>query len=938
MADQTSEIRLTLPAAKKAPATPPPPPGVGSSLTPADWDAATPITPPTTPPQPAVVAQAYAQAANAAAPPVQTTPTSTLTPADWDAAKTIFPTPPSTVGLPPLPKSGPPHPVVDFLGEYAPPILGATLAASEIGPLVKGAPAAIGALARFGAAGAGGMTGSAIADTLARNPHAPPLTPQQVAERAGLNAVTAGAGEALPTVAGTVLKTLPARYIARAARRGATPTGREIVDYLGRIGASPIPGHLAPDSPFLQVMENVMQGSFISRGTWHAAAQQTEDAFVRHVDDILSQYGGRVSPSEAGQVIKDAKIGEAIDTAQRGVQQAQRLQTEAAGQVAQARAATATGRQAVSARLGPPPGLETTATLSQRLIAAADEAAQRASNLQYNQLWQATEQQGLRADPTKLFDRAQQLLDQTGELGASQGVLGRSKSALTGLSQAAEAGDEAAGEAIPGVQYLQNLASGTGAPAEAARSQLQELLGITGGDTAASLSPRQLNQLRSFYGRMAHDLTGPARGHFAQLAKAAEETLVDTMGGETSDFVKEFRVANQAYRTMKETFTEGALAKAADANPRAFLQSVTGATTESVKDITTARRVLDSQDPTAWKKVQAEMWHKIAAHPDGSPVSSAKLLSNLKGIPDEQLRAIFGGEADTLTAIKPLIEAEQATVAATRGSRDVVSAATKAGTDAIAAAKGLDPFTLVSTALDRASGESIAKLRTLVGDEGWKKVQALKLEQYFAGDGPDSIVQGKKLFQRLPPLEQLQEIFPRDRANFLYQFARVRKAMAAESALGGGGKIWIQLATPGAIAGVAGAATGLYTGDPTKALLTGTVILLTPRMLAKIATSPEMGKALLTGMAPTIVHTPGAGRVAYQTLSAVAARTLAAYLVRQGLINADGTPTSGVGSPPPAAQGPGTRGTTSPTLRGSTPGRAGGPGPRAGVAPPPAGF
>lgn len=921
------DIRLTMPAAR----TPPPPaplPVTTQAQDPAGiiWDDPAPITlskPTAAPDQHGII---------------------------WD--------PPSSTGLPQLPEKGPAHPMLDVARETFP-VLGALMGATEMGPVVKGLSAVPRILGMAGAAGMGAGAGRVIGDTLAADPNAPPKAIAELPHKAGVDAAAAMAGEGVPAVLGTGFKTLLTRRIASAAQRGATPAGREAVDYVSRIGGNPRPGMLAPDSSFIRILENIFEGAPASRGPWKADAKVTEDAFARDVDRIIGEYGGRVDQSDAGQVIKDAQIRRATDVANRMVGRAERGMAEVQGPVTQAatdaaaraeaaHGAVASTRGQISTTLGAPRGVEPTADLGTRLIKAANDAARKASSARYNAVWQQTDAAQMSAPLDRIYARAQQLADEAGEPGLTQGVLGRATGHVRKLTSAAEAAAEDAAPSVsevPGLQQLRDaVAAGQHATepfamhqAQLAQELLQEAESIAGevSQGGGNVTPRQLNQLRSLYGRMSRESVGNAKRSFAILADAADRTLTDMLGGADSPLRKEYDVAKNLHKQMIETFEEGALAKAAESAPKDFLKWVTGQGTGSTRDILRARQVLSDNSPEVWKAVQAQHWASLSQMPDGTPVTPRALLTRLQKVPIEQLRAIYGDTADTLANLKGLITtADDATSAATAAARaakgpDLVGKAAASGAKMVAKAQALNPYDLVDKSLNSAGKADIIKLRTLVGEEGWKKVQARKLEDWLTDKGGAVT---KDLFAKLPPKEQLQEIFPADQANFLYQFARVRKELVRESSMGGTGKMWIQLATPAAAGSVA---AGIVTGN-IPAVASGTAIILTPRILAKIATSPEMRRALITGMKPTVVHTPGVGRPVYQTTAHLASMALARWLRSQGLINADGSPAGDAAGAPPPGMGPGPNsGPSLPTLQGQTPGRQGGPGPRAGTAPPP---
>lgn len=177
--------------------------------------------------------------------------------------------------------------------------------------------------------------------------------------------------------------------------------------------------------------------------------------------------------------------------------------------------------------------------------------------------------------------------------------------------------------------------------------------------------------------------------------------------------------------------------------------------------------------------------------------------------------------------------------------------------------------------------DDIDKARETIGPEGWKKIQAAHATELFTGTTRDELPTGRQLVKRLTDLtpETLDAIYPRGTADGIRQLARVMSTVQ-QGETTGVGRLGIQV-------GQTGAAFGLLTGRSFRK--EAAAILLTPAMLARIATSPLGRKWLTTGLkAPA--GTPIATRAASELLG---------FLVREGLTeDPSGPPQDAAGTTP----------------------------------------
>lgn len=799
----------------------------------------------------------------------------------------------------------------------APELLGArlTLAGAR-----RAIPFLVGAARNMALGGAGSAVGNVAGEVGARTlAGEPPLSRAAVGEvlGGGLEAAKRGAvGEAIVPAMGLGfqgLRRAVSMPIARSAARSATEGTRSVRNFLAARGLGIAPSE-AGTSSFLATLQNLMEGSPFSSGPWRRFYEARNDALIREVDDLIAARGGPVSRETAGDVLKGALIKDAVQQGEASVASAA---TRAAAESAPAQQALAAARGAedlatkgaedalgaMEAATGDAPGLEVLGEFGQSIIGKARQTAGKVRDAFYESIWKGADESGVAIPIDRLIGRGEALAEEAGELGMQAGTLGRAKGAVTTLQQAGEEAGESGMDL--GLRELETLyqsakAAGNERGAAQAAQLLQEAQAIAGEAAGGALTARQLHRLKSVYGKAGRTLEGYEGGAMKQLFGEASRLLDEGLEG--AGLREAYHQAQRAHRAIKETYEEGVLAQLAEKEPARFLEVLKGAK-GSVKPIEQAMEVLG---PEGAQQVRAQIWRQLAYTGGTRPhrVSAEKLLANIRQYDPDQLRALFGPEGISgLSRVEGALEgalaARGATATAAKGARgavqDAVAQATTQAAKQVADLQKKNPIQLFNKALGETSTvREVEQLRALVGDDGWKAVQARKLEDWFKGRQPEGITSGADLFRKLPENgDVLRAMFDPNTANFLYQFARVRNRLdKANQARGHVGRVFIQLASAGAATGLA---TGLATGSPTSGAATGAMIVLSPRILTHIAQDPAMQKALIQGMqlGGASYKNPKLRRVA-----AHAATQLARMLTAAGLVDGKGREVQS--TPPPA--------------------------------------
>lgn len=735
--------------------------------------------------------------------------------------------------------------------------------------------------------------------TAAQRPYGPPTPFQAGADEAAQRALDIagygleqGAAEVVGGGAGAVtgLMASPRRTIARAAGATATAEGRAAAQYMDSIGGSVRPYELGTHGG-VTFADNIVTGAPTTRGAANAFGEQRERLFQQELDRIFGALGGRVEPSQAGQVIKDARVRDAQQLAQQRIGQVEAQTANLQRWVEQA-------NQGITRAVGEPLGLENFGELGQRLITAAHGAAKNAGDELYSAVDRMAGETRVSLAPLQDFVQAE--MDRRGALSVALNT--KAGGLLKKVEGAAAAeGDPAQAELAQHFsQALERAGTSTGAGAKP-QSAILEAMMQAGIDPSAVASGdvtfRQAHEIRSALGQIQRQAKRSADG--AQLYGVATKLreAIDTAMGQAAESTPGLREAygraTAHWREMAETFEEGALKRAVDAEPAKFLDTILGPS-GAVADIELAHHVLGDD---GWKKLQAQAWRELSSNPDGTPLNAKQFLTRLHKQRPEKMRAMFGDLSAYASDIKTPLEVLPGAMA---NAKSAVRSANKS----VEAARQLNVFDLAETATRAKSGEDLKMLRSLVGADGWKKVSARTVEDIFT-DGQGGIAKGAQIMKRLPAKEQFAELVP-DSAlrNRLYEFARTRQYLeSVPGARGGTGKMAIQLMTTPAVLGTIG---GVFTGN-IPAVASGASVLLTPPILSKIMLDPKMSRHLIDAMNATAAG-PSKARVA----GALAAKLLAFVRDQSTLEGAPPNPYgAGQGPAParppaaPAGRGPG---------------------------------
>lgn len=280
--------------------------------------------------------------------------------------------------------------------------------------------------------------------------------------------------------------------------------------------------------------------------------------------------------------------------------------------------------------------------------AAQDTAEERASALA-DKLYDDVDalSGGVRVPLTSVKEFAQQEVERRGALGMSLAP-GKVKSAATAVERASDAPDTAV---VSGVQHLQDAAaSATRSGDVATAKRIEDTLaglGLTAEQLEGGLTFRQAREFRSALGRQirmaeraGNEEARNSLGFLKQLRTRIDTAMTEAAGGPGSDLRKAFDTANDAYRTMAQTFHEGILADVAKAKPRMVVDKLIRP--HEVDDIVKARKAVGDKD---WKLVAATFAEDIFKTSTGELKSGEKIFDTLQKYGPETLEAVFPRDA-----------------------------------------------------------------------------------------------------------------------------------------------------------------------------------------------------------------------------------------------------------------------------------------------------
>jgi len=775
------------------------------------------------------------------------------------------------------------------------------------------------------------------------------------------------------------LRTLtPTKTIARIARESMSPRAFEDLQAVEGL-AGP---HEVSSSPLLHFFGNIIEGSAFTQQTAANFVASRRALMVRKAEDAILAAGPRADRQAAGEVIKNARIDTAAkdyltaarDLTARGEEKiaqataaagADTTATQQAITAAQeAHAAAQEAYLAASARtagaigevrgaLGRPEGVSTVGTRTLSAFAAAEDEAHAQINAVFNPLW--ARHADTQLDLAPLFAKSQ-VLEATPLLRAT-GIGGSANRAVGALTAAAEASTEGAAaglDAIPGGAFAAGALKGMSAENPARERLLAELSGFAQRAEAngGTLSPQDVHRLRSFYGELGFQkLSGEAAGVFKQLWAAADDVMKQLPPADYAAYHKGLGL----HQEMVQVFREGALEALAKKAPEDVLPwFLTGLK----KGTTDPTAILFGVDPAvqfgkldveAQQAIRGTLWKQLTQTTDLAGRVTERtpedFLKQVAGLDPDAVRVLFGRSTNSIAEAQQWAKAQglaaEGVTTAEKGVTAAEQAARKSGSQLVSdmekqvaketqAVLGpmeakigrlgeLDTHNLVVKSLRNADAKQAGTLRAMVGEDGWKSVQSVDLQNLFGRMGDAGAVR-----TTLPTAKQLQTkllnrgekafVTAHDKAKWdaLWVLQRALERFETKGA-GGGGKIWIQLITPSAIAGAVGgtvavlrtaadADTGTKASAGAKgfagaAIATGAAVYFGPKMLASIFQSPEMRNELLKGvLAKSKNDLPVVARATTQLLT---------MLIRNGLVEAQGPPgrptqLSGVDAPVPA--------------------------------------
>jgi len=679
------------------------------------------------------------------------------------------------------------------------------------------------------------------------------------------------------------------RLLAPFARK-VTDAGREAVEFLG--------GHITPaqvtESRGLAVAENILEGSFFGGGRYSQFLKQQNDLLRERADEILDQFGPRVTNEQAGGTLRNALSGPAT------LAEAQAARHQ--GSARAAADAAVVNRQGLQSQVGPTIPTEQAGAAWQSLQEAAHDAARSSASALYDEIDRAAGGITLGLEPLlsvaatqkrRVPEMARAMQGKTGQL---PGLVERTGTEVVegsdpvfegAIRRQVESGD------MTGVQALIGADAMTQNTPEGALMLAFQRAGITPEQIQArQVTFSQAHRIRSEFGKLQREAErrgdGQLKYYAGQYFAAIDEEMTAAAGGQGTPLRKAYDQANAAWKTMVRTYEDGLLAEVADKEPRLVVDALVRP--GRVADIQLAKKAVGKE---AWRLVQAAHLDSILRDNTGNWVTGKELAKRIQTLTPETLDAVYerSGSGHLMDLVANLDEQAAFSGRASELSKEAGDLR----------ARLAPAHRMVADAIEAGKIEEVAKLRKLVGVEDWKEVQSAFGQKLLKGKSPTDLVSGKELMTRLQRLtpETVAEVFPRGTDDAFWQLARVLKQVESRQRFGGAGRTAIQLTQGGII-------FGALTGGVKPA---AAAILITPPMVVRAMLTP-LGRQYLTTGFKAPAGSPTAAR---------AASNLLAFFVREGFLSQ--APEGGV------RQAPGT-----------TPGSSGrgmGPGPNTGQGGPP---
>src|SRR5689334_12504661 len=190
----------------------------------------------------------------------------------------------------------------------------------------------------------------------------------------------------------------PTRTIGRIAGESMTPSSADVV----RTAEGRVMPHEVSDSGLLHFLGNIVEGSPFSRQTAENFVKDRRQMFVRQAEDLITERGHlpRADPQDAGELIKQARIGQASSRAaamtrsldERTAQasedaliQAKAIRATAEDEYLRAVGETDAAMGAVRGRFGATAGVEQMGDRTLQAMKVAHDLARKEASQIYNQ-------------------------------------------------------------------------------------------------------------------------------------------------------------------------------------------------------------------------------------------------------------------------------------------------------------------------------------------------------------------------------------------------------------------------------------------------------------------------------------------------------------------------------------------------------------------------
>jgi hypothetical protein len=392
-------------------------------------------------------------------------------------------------------------------------------------------------------------------------------------------------------------------------RRVLAPFAHKVTD-MGRAAMDALGGHVTPgqvtDSRFLNLLDNIMEGSLFGGGQYRQFVKQQGRALDQMIDRLPEAVGapGRETVEQ---------VGKSWQTLQGAARESQRQ-------------------------------------IASQLYARVDEVAA------------ATTGSGVSLAP--VVEIAERQMQDAPEMArALAGKAGRLPPTIqrTG-TEVIESSDEAAAAGLREMATTDPtmLRAIAGAGPGESPDQVLLLAFQRAGIEPSSVQARQVtftqaHRIKSELGRIKAEGKGKPIAYLAgQYETALDDAMTQAAGGADTPLRQTYDAATKEWRTLKETFDRGLLAKVAKQRPHLVVNQLIQP--HAIDDIVKAKNAVGAD---GWNQVKGAFLQKLLAGRGDSTVTGAELMNRLGKYGPETVEAVFGQQAADIWKIGRILATVQ---------------------------------------------------------------------------------------------------------------------------------------------------------------------------------------------------------------------------------------------------------------------------------------